>query len=108
MAQGVSPVDTPDMSTADLDIPKPEYWEAAVAHLMRRDRILKKVIPQHPEVWLTSRGTPFVTLARAIIGQQISTKAADAVWTKFIDAVGKRPTPVAVLRVGVDLSLIHI
>ncbi|MDF3943311.1 DNA-3-methyladenine glycosylase 2 family protein, partial [Achromobacter denitrificans] len=78
------------MST-DLEIPKPEYWEAAVAHLMRRDRILKKIIPQHPEVWLTSRGTPFVTLARAIIGQQISPKAADAVWTKFIDAVGKRP-----------------
>ncbi|MPT29057.1 MAG: DNA-3-methyladenine glycosylase 2 family protein, partial [Achromobacter sp.] len=50
----------------------------------------------------TSRGTPFVTLARAIIGQQVSTKAADAAWTKFIDAVGKRPTPVAVLRVGVD------
>lgn len=102
MASGVTPQDTPDMSTADLEIPKPEYWEAAVAHLMRRDRILKKIIPQHPEVWLTSRGTPFITLARAIIGQQISPKAADAVWTKFIDAVGKRPTPVAVLRVGVD------
>ena len=35
------------MSIADTDIPKPDYWEAAVAHLMRRDRILKKIIPQH-------------------------------------------------------------
>jgi DNA-3-methyladenine glycosylase II len=71
---------------------------------MRRDRILKKIIPQHPEVWLTSRGTPFVTLARAIVGQQISSKAADAVWTKFIDAVGKRPTPVAVLDLAVHFG----
>ena len=77
------------MSTADTPIPKPDYWEAAVAHLMRRDRILKKIIPQHPDAWLTSRGTPFVTLARAIIGQQVSTKAADAVWDKFIEAAGK-------------------
>ena len=43
-----------------------------------------------------------MTLARAIIGQQVSTKAADAVWDKFIEAAGKRPTPVAVLRVGID------
>ncbi len=67
------------MSSADIAIPKPEYWDDAVSHLMRRDRILKKIIPRHPEVWLDlARGTPFVTLARAIIGQQISTKAADA------------------------------
>ena len=79
------------MSTADTPIPKPDYWEAAVAHLMRRDRILKKIIPQHPDAWLTSRGTPFVTLARAIIGQQVSTKAADAVWDKFIEAAGSAP-----------------
>ncbi len=90
------------MPSADIAIVKPDYWEEAVAHLMRRDRILKKIIPQHPEVWLTSRGTPFITLARAIIGQQISAKAADAIWDKFIDAVGKRPTPVAVMRVGVE------
>ena len=43
-----------------------------------------------------------MTLARAIIGQQVSTGAADAVWDKFIEAAGKRPTPVAVLRVGID------
>jgi DNA-3-methyladenine glycosylase II len=43
-----------------------------------------------------------VTLARAIVGQQISTKAADAVWSRFIDLVGKRPTPLAVLRCGVE------
>ena len=81
---------------------KPAYWDEAVAHLMRRDRILKKIIPKHPEAWLTSRSTPFVTLARAIIGQQISTRAADAVWQRFIDVTGARPSPASVLRVGVQ------
>jgi DNA-3-methyladenine glycosylase II len=89
------------MSSADIAIDKPEYWDEAVAQLMKRDRILKKIIPRHPEVWLTSRGTPFVTLARAIVGQQISTKAADAVWGRFIETVGRRPTPAAVLKTGV-------
>ena len=90
------------MSSADIPIEKPDYWDEAVAHLMKRDRILKKIIPQHPEVWLTSRGTPFITLARAIVGQQISTKAADAVWGKFIATVGKRPSPAAVIKTGVE------
>ncbi|VDL06758.1 DNA-3-methyladenine glycosylase [Bordetella pertussis] len=33
------------MSSADIVIVKPEYWDDAVAHLMRRDRILKRIIP---------------------------------------------------------------
>lgn len=88
------------MSSADIPV-KPHYWEDAVAHLVRRDRILKKLIPQHPEVWLTSRGTPFVTLARAIIGQQITTRAADSIWQRFLEVAGSRPSPASVLRAGV-------
>ncbi len=89
------------MSSTDLDAAKPDYWEEAVAHLMRRDRILKKIIPQHNHTWLMSRGSPFVTLARAIVGQQISIKAADALWTRLLEVAGKRPTPATVLRAGV-------
>lgn len=88
-------------SSAEISVEKPDYWDDAVAHLIKRDRILKKLIPQHPEVWLTSRGTPFITLARAIVGQQISTRAADAVWSKFTAVVGKRPSPAAVLKTDV-------
>jgi DNA-3-methyladenine glycosylase II len=89
------------MSSADIAVPKPDYWEDAVAHLMRRDRILKKLIPLHPEVWLTSRGTPFVTLARAIVGHQISARAADTMWQHLLEVAGARPTPASVQRVGV-------
>jgi len=81
---------------------KPAYWDAAVAHLMRRDRILKKIIPQYPEVWLISRSTPFVTLARAIVGQQISVKAADAIWLRLAEYCGKRPSPIVVVNASVD------
>ncbi|MVW71558.1 DNA-3-methyladenine glycosylase [Bordetella sp. 15P40C-2] len=88
------------MPSPEIVVAKPDYWEEAVAHLMRRDRILKKIIPQHGDTWLTKRSTPFVTLARAILGQQISTKAADSLWERFLDTVGRRPTPAGVLDVG--------
>ncbi|WP_124080436.1 DNA-3-methyladenine glycosylase family protein [Pigmentiphaga humi] len=79
---------------------KPAYWDAAVTHLVKRDRILKKLIPQHPEVHLLSRGEPFVTLARAIVGQQISVRAADAVWARSLDTCGGSLTPQAVAHAG--------
>jgi len=91
---------TPKNQTAHL---KPDYWDEAVAHLMRRDRILKKIIPRYPDVWLTAKSTPFVTLARAIIGQQISTKAADAIWLRVADCCGgKRFSAAAVIAAGFE------
>ena len=89
------------MSPATIDPTKPDYWDDAVSQLMRRDRIMRKLIPQHPEVFLTSRGNPFVTLARSIVGQQISVKAAEAVWQRFLLTCGRRPTPLSVQRAGV-------
>jgi len=91
------------MSSSDSAPVKPDYWDAAVKHLMRRDRILKKIIPQYAgEVCLVSRGTPFVTLARAIVGQQISIKAADAIWQRFTDLCGKRLSAVTVANTSVE------
>ncbi|MDX3907721.1 MAG: DNA-3-methyladenine glycosylase [Pigmentiphaga sp.] len=80
---------------------KPAYWDAAVAHLVKRDRILKKLIPQHPEAHLLTRGEPFVTLARSIIGQQISTRSADSLWERCVGACGRKVGPAAVVRLGV-------
>ncbi len=45
---------------------------------------------------LVSRGDPFVTLARSIVGQQISVKAADSVWLR-VSAVLPVMTPETVL-----------
>ena len=79
----------------------PHYWEDACKHLMRRDRVLKKIIPQYEGACLESRGDAFVTLARSIVGQQISVKAAQSVWDKF-EKLPRRVTPANVLKLKVD------
>ncbi len=82
----------------------PTYWDDACRHLARRDRVLKKLIPKFGEARLHSRGDAFTTLARSIVGQQISVKAAQSVWDRFAAAVGgpsTRLAPQAVSRLPV-------
>lgn len=79
----------------------PTYWDEACRHLARRDRVMKKLIPRFGEARLQSRGDAFTTLARSIVGQQISVKAAQSVWDRFAAVVGGASTrldPAAVLR----------
>src|SRR5438445_5474048 len=77
----------------------PDYWEQAKMELMRRDRIMNKLIPQFGDLYLVGRGEPFKTLARSIIGQQISVKAAEAIWQRLLLACPKC-SPVQVLKAG--------
>lgn len=77
----------------------PGYWEDAKAELMKRDRIMKKLIPSFGDLQLVGRGEPFVTLARSIVGQQISVKAAQTVWERLLVACPKM-TPAQVIRTG--------
>lgn len=79
---------------------KPDYWDQAMVDLVKRDRVMRRLIPEHPEVWLESRGKPFVTLARSIVGQQISVKAAESVWQRVLTNCGNRFTPTTVINVG--------
>jgi DNA-3-methyladenine glycosylase II len=82
-------------------ITMPEYWDEACRHLMKRDRVMKRLIPQFGEARLESRGDAFVTLARSIVGQQISVKAAQTVWDRFAK-LSRRLTPSQVLKLKVD------
>ena len=77
----------------------PGYWEDAKAELMKRDRIMKKLIPRFGDLQLVGRGEPFVTLARSVVGQQISVKAAQSVWERLLVACPKM-TPAQVIRAG--------
>jgi DNA-3-methyladenine glycosylase II len=70
----------------------PGYWDEACRHLKRRDRVLKRLIPQCGEARLQSRGDAFTTLARSVVGQQISVKAAQAVWDRFAEAARRNKT----------------
>ena len=84
-----------------IEIFTPDYWEEACKHLARKDRVMKRLIPEFGDVRLESRGDAFVTLARSIVGQQISTKAAQSVWDKFA-LLPRRMTPANVLKLKVD------
>ncbi len=69
--------------------PSDDYWDDACHCLIQQDRILKKIIPKFRDTGVVSRGDPFLTLARSIIGQQISVAAAQAVWNRFVLTVPK-------------------
>ena len=62
---------------------KPIFWEKAKKELSIRDKKLGKIITKYPSDFLFSKSDPFYTLARSIIGQQISVKAAHAVWDRY-------------------------
>ncbi|KIF83822.1 DNA-3-methyladenine glycosylase family protein [Noviherbaspirillum autotrophicum] len=79
----------------------PVYWQDAKEELMQRDRIMRKIIPQFGDMHLVARGEAFTTLTRAVIGQQISVKAADAVWQRLL-AQCPKCTPAQVLKAGVE------
>jgi DNA-3-methyladenine glycosylase II len=75
---------------------KPDYWDRAKRALARGDPVMAGIMRAHPKVFLAKRGEPFMTLARAIVGQQISVKAAQSVWDRLSACVGEM-TPEGVL-----------
>ena len=77
---------------------KPPYWDEATRALAARDAVLARLIAGYPGLHLTRRGDPFTTLARAIVGQQISVKAAQSVWNRVLE-VAPGVTPAEVLAV---------
>ena len=81
----------------------PPYWADACKHLVKKDRVMKRLIPKFGNTCLQSRGDAFSTLARSIVGQQISVKAAQTVWQRFT-ALMTLPeiTPSQVLLLKVD------
>ncbi len=82
----------------------PDYWEQAKVELMKRDRILRKLIPQFGDLYLMGRDDPFTTLTRSIIAQQISGVSANALWESYL-TVCPKSTPEQVIAMGKDKLL---
>src|SRR5471032_1660132 len=82
----------------------PSYWDEACRHLGKRDRVMKKLIPKFGDARLQSNGDAFTTLARSIVGQQVSTKSAQGVWRKLVAAIDSQDNdllmPTAVLKLS--------
>lgn len=73
----------------------PSTAEAADAHLRGADPVLAALIErQGPLPAPAQRGDHYGALVRAIVGQQLSTKAARAIHARLLDLFGGRaPTP---------------
>ena len=90
-----------DAVQASPDLATPAYWAEACKHLVKKDRVMKRLIPQFGDAALQTRRDAFTTLARSIVGQQSSVKAAQAVWERFA-ALSRTLSPAHVLKLKVD------
>ena len=78
----------------------PVYWQKAKRILSKRDPVLRTVIKKYKKGFLTTRNNPFFSLCRTIVGQQISTKAANSIWAKFEKKCKKHIIPNKVLKLS--------
>ncbi len=99
MGEGLRPEPGVDLGATQ----QPSYWDEACKHLAKRDRVMRKLIPKFGDGRLQCRGDAFTTLARSIVGQQISVKAAQTVWDRFRglrDDASASLLPASVLALG--------
>ena len=78
-----------------------DYWPIATRELAQRDGVMARLILSYPNSVMSSRGQPFYTLVRSVVGQHISVKAADSIWARFVLLVPK-VTPKHVLVQSMD------
>ena len=70
----------------------PRFWEQGKNYLIKKDKKLGTLIKSYPNDFLFTKSDPFLTLARSIVGQQISVKAAQSVWDR-LEIKLKKVTP---------------
>ena len=78
----------------------PVYWNKGKKILSKKDAVLRKIIIKYNKGFLTTRNNPFFSLCRTIVGQQISTKAADSIWAKFEKKCKRKIKPKTILRIS--------
>ena len=76
----------------------PVYWQKAKRTLSKKDIVLRKIIKKYNKGFLTTKNNPFFSLCRTIVGQQISVKAADSIWTKFEKKCKKKIKPKIIIK----------
>jgi DNA-3-methyladenine glycosylase II len=79
-------------------------WTADDRELMKADKVLRRLMEERGPIdprmdRRASRPDGYQALARAIVGQQLSTKAAASIWNKLVALFdGETPSPEALLR----------
>ena len=78
----------------------PVYWKKMKRIVSKKDPVLRKIIKKYKTGFLTTRNDPFFSLCRTIVGQQISTKAADSIWLKFEKKCKKNINPSRIIKIS--------
>lgn len=86
----------------NLDPHAPDYWQVACEALASQSPVWAELVARHSDRALRSRGAPYETMLRSLVGQQISVKAADAVWARVVDALNGQINSSAVLALSDD------
>lgn len=68
---------------APVSLDREGAWEQAIQALTGIDAALDILMARYDRPTWTESGSAFLTLARAITGQQISVRAADSLWKRF-------------------------
>lgn len=86
----------------NLDAQAPQYWRQACEELSGVHPVWFELVRNNSERVLRSRGAPFETLLRSLVGQQISVKAADAVWGRLMEVLSGKPDSARLLGLSDD------
>ncbi|MCL9971927.1 MAG: DNA-3-methyladenine glycosylase [Candidatus Pacebacteria bacterium] len=80
---------------------KPDIVRTALEHLAE-DARLKVLIEKYPKPKFEKDRDPFEALCRAIVGQQLSVKAATTIYKRFITLYGNQLTPRKVAKTSIE------
>ena len=77
-------------------------WDKAVTDLSKNDDIIAKIITDYPEERMEMKNDTLHTLVRSVVGQQISVRAADAIWNRLDEACNNSITENNLLELSIE------
>ena len=77
-------------------------WDNAVTDLSKNDSIIAKIIANYPKERMQMKNDTLHTLVRSVVGQQISVRAADAIWNRLDEACNNSITGDNLLQLSIE------
>ena len=77
---------------------RPKFWNKGKLYLSKKDKVLKSIIDNYPNEYLSININYFHCLLNSIIGQQISVSAASSIKKRFF-LLNKNISPDNILQI---------
>ena len=78
-----------------------DEWDKAVADLSKNDNTIARIITDYPKERMEMKNDTLHTLVRSVVGQQISVRAADAIWNRLDEACNNSITENNLLKLSI-------